>query len=44
MIDWIRTVQGIGAIVAAIFATMVAWRNLPAAPRVLARGADSHPD
>jgi hypothetical protein len=27
MIDWIRTVQGIAAIVAAIFATLVAWWN-----------------
>jgi hypothetical protein len=28
MIDWIKTVQGIAAIVAVIFATMVAWWNL----------------
>jgi hypothetical protein len=27
IIDWIRTAQGVAAIVAAIFATMVAWRN-----------------
>ena len=25
MIDWIKTAQGVAAIVAAIFATMVAW-------------------
>jgi hypothetical protein len=28
MIDWIKTAQGVAAIVAAIFATMVAWWNL----------------
>jgi hypothetical protein len=28
MIDWIKTAQGVAAIVAAVFATMVAWWNL----------------
>ena len=28
MIDWIKTAQGVAAILAAIFATMVAWWNL----------------
>ena len=28
MIDWIKTAQGVAAISAAIFATMVAWWNL----------------
>ena len=28
MIDWIKTAHGVTAIVAAMFATMVAWRNL----------------
>jgi hypothetical protein len=28
MIDWIKTIQGIAAIVAVIFATVVAWWNL----------------
>jgi hypothetical protein len=28
MIDWIKTVQGVAAIVAAVFPTMVAWWNL----------------
>ena len=28
MIDWIKTAQGVAAIVAAICATMVAWWNL----------------
>jgi hypothetical protein len=28
MIDWIKTAQMVAAIVAAIFATMVAWWNL----------------
>jgi hypothetical protein len=38
MIDRIRTAQGIAAIVAAVFATVVAWLEpRPAAPRVLAR-------
>jgi hypothetical protein len=34
MIDWIKTAQGVAAIVAAIFATMVAWWNL-ALPRLV---------
>jgi hypothetical protein len=34
MIDWIRTVQGIAAIVAVIFATLVAWWN-PGLPRLV---------
>ena len=34
MIDWIKTAQGVAAIVAAIFATMVAWWNL-GLPRVV---------
>jgi hypothetical protein len=28
MIDWVKTAYGVAAIVAAVFATMVAWRNL----------------
>jgi hypothetical protein len=32
MIEWIKTVQGIAAIVALIFATVVAWWNLGLAP------------
>jgi hypothetical protein len=28
MIDWIKTAQGVAAIVAAIFATVVVWWNL----------------
>ena len=28
MIDWIKTAHGVAAIVAAVFATMVAWWNL----------------
>ena len=28
MIDWIKTAQGVAAIMAAIFATMIAWLNL----------------
>jgi hypothetical protein len=28
MIDWIKTAQGVAAIIAAICATMVAWWNL----------------
>jgi hypothetical protein len=34
MIDWIRTVRGIAAIVAVIFATLVAWWN-PGLPRLV---------
>jgi hypothetical protein len=34
MIHWIKTTQGIAAIVAAIFATMVVWWNL-GLPRVV---------
>jgi hypothetical protein len=34
MIDWIRTVQGIAAIVAVIFATLVTWWN-PGLPRLV---------
>lgn len=28
MIDWIKTAQGVAALVAAVFATMVVWCNL----------------
>jgi hypothetical protein len=28
MIDWIETAQGVAAIIAAVFASMVAWWNL----------------
>jgi hypothetical protein len=35
MIDWIKIAQGVAATVAAMLATMVAWCNLLAAPRVL---------
>ena len=28
MIDWIKTAQGVAAIIAAVFASMVAWWNL----------------
>ena len=28
MIDWIKTAQGLAAIIAALFASMVAWWNL----------------
>jgi hypothetical protein len=34
MIDWIKTAEGLAAIVAAIFATMIAWSNF-GLPRVV---------
>jgi hypothetical protein len=48
MIDWIKTIQGIAAIVTVIFATVVAWWNV-GLPRLVfspeaARGAGSPPD
>jgi hypothetical protein len=45
MIDWIKTVKGIAAIMAAIFATMSLGGTSACLPRVLARaGTGSPPD
>jgi hypothetical protein len=38
MIDWIKTAQGVAALVAAVFATMVAWLNLNLQGRVRPSG------
>jgi hypothetical protein len=43
MIDWIKTAQGVAALVAAVFATMVAWLNLNLQGRVRARADERYP-